>query len=108
MTQNTPLRVLLITLFAALFASLASADIYVTATQNTGSSVAKRASVSADIEHADYPNAPANDMYLINAGTSNAELEVSIDTFTSKGTYFVGSVWDFSWVDYEDVYVTIN
>lgn len=100
------LRGILLPLFAVLFASIASADIYVTATQNTLTNVEKIASAPWK-ENYTGPSAPATDMWISGFGDT-AQVHIVIDTFTAKDTYLVGEVWDVAWVDWLDVYVTIN
>jgi hypothetical protein len=107
MKNKLPLRVLLVSLFAILFASVASADIYVTASSYSGSSISRDASAPY-WENTSVVGPIATSMYLTNAGTSNARVTVVFNSNNPTGNYFVGEVWDDAWVDFEDVYVTLN
>ena len=106
MTKKLMIRGILLSLLAAFLASVASADIYVTATQNSGTNVEKIASAPWK-ENVTGPSSPATNMWISGFGDT-AEVHIVIDTFTAKGTYLVGEVWDVAWVDWRDVYVTIN
>lgn len=107
MTTKLPLRFLITILIAMAVLSLARADIHVSATQNSGHTVEKIAPAPWK-ENYTGPDAPANSMWFTGYPYSETMLHISIDTHVPKGTYYVGQVWDVSWVDWEDVYVTIN
>lgn len=106
MTRKLMLRGILLPLFAVLFASIASADIYITATQNSGTNVEKIAD-APEMAHVSTILSPATNIWISSSGAS-AKVHVVINTFTAKDTYLVGELWDSVWVDWLDVYVTIN
>ncbi len=108
MTHKLSLRTLLLGLFATFFVSFATADIYVTATQNSGASVEKTASAPSWADEVVFDDTgEAYDMWLSGSG-SGRTVHVVIDTFNPTGTYWAGEVWDSAWVDWETVYATIN
>jgi hypothetical protein len=86
--------------------SVAKADIYLYATQNTGSSVA-RSAPAPDMNIAEVEDSPGSNGYLTGVYGSNTTLHVSVDTTVAKGTYLVGIV-SLDWVDIEDVYIVIQ
>lgn len=109
MKNVTILRILMLSVLTMLFASIASADVYVTGSRNSGSSVTGTANGPSWATYAVLSSQFGNIASSISIDSSSV-VTVVYNSNKPAGTYLVGEVWDDEYflIDYELVYVTLN